>query len=217
VYVTASTAVSGEFREYERTSTAAANAYVGPLVSSYLGDLRDALAEDGFTGPLLITQSNGGVMTAGQAMLQPIRTTESGPAAGVNGAAWLGRELGISNLIAFDMGGTTAKACVVIDGVPESAPEYYIGGPAHRNTGTGAVPRDRRSRRGWRIHRSRRRRRRPARRPDQAPARFPAPLLLRLRRDRGDGDRRERPGGQDRLGFPREPADPCTAIAPWRR
>jgi len=128
VYVTTSTAVSGEFREYERTSTATANAYVGPLVSSYLCDLRDALAKDGFTGPLLITQSNGGVMTAEQAMRQPIRTTESGPAAGVNGAAWLGRELGISNLIAFDMGGTTAKACVVIDGVPESAPEYYIGG-----------------------------------------------------------------------------------------
>ena len=128
VYVTTSTAVSGEFREYERTSTAAANAYVGPLVSSYLGDLSGALAAEGFTGPLLITQSNGGVMTAAQAMLQPIRTTESGPAAGVNGAAWLGRELGIANLIAFDMGGTTAKACVVIDGVPESAPEYYIGG-----------------------------------------------------------------------------------------
>jgi len=128
VYVTTSTAVSGEFREYERTSTAVANAYVGPLVSSYLGDLRDSLAAEGFAGPLLITQSNGGVMAAEQAMLQPIRTTESGPAAGVNGAAWLGRELGISNLIAFDMGGTTAKACVVIDGVPEAAPEYYIGG-----------------------------------------------------------------------------------------
>jgi len=208
VYVTSSTAVSGEFREYERTSTAAANAYVGPLVSTYLGDLRDALAKDGFSGPLLITQSNGGVMTAGQAMLQPIRTTESGPAAGVNGAAWLGRELGIANLIAFDMGGTTAKACVVIDGVPESAPEYYIGGPAHRNTGPGALPRDRRGRcRRW-IHRSRRRRRRPARGPDQR--RFgPGPRLLRLRRNRRDGDRRERPGGQDRLGFPWEPADPA--------
>jgi N-methylhydantoinase A len=128
VYVTTSTAVSGEFREYERTSTAVANAYVGPLVSHYLGDLGDSLAKEGFAGPLLITQSNGGVMAAEQAMLQPIRTTESGPAAGVNGAAWLGRELGIANLIAFDMGGTTAKACVVIDGVPEAASEYYIGG-----------------------------------------------------------------------------------------
>jgi N-methylhydantoinase A len=127
-YVTASSAVSGEFREYERTSTAVANAYVGPLVASYLGDLRGALAERGFDGPLLITQSNGGVMTADHAIEQPIRTTESGPAAGVNGAAWLGRALGLANLIAFDMGGTTAKACVVIDGVPEVAPEYYIGG-----------------------------------------------------------------------------------------
>jgi len=128
VYVTPSSAVSGEFREYERTSTAVANAYVGPLVSTYLGDLRDSLVEEGFSGPLLITQSNGGVMAADQAMLQPIRTTESGPAAGVNGAAWLGRELGLANLIAFDMGGTTAKACVVTDGVPEVASEYYIGG-----------------------------------------------------------------------------------------
>jgi N-methylhydantoinase A len=128
VYVTASSTVSGEFREYERTSTAVANAYVGPLVASYLGDLRGALADRGFHGPLLITQSNGGVMTADKAIEQPIRTTESGPAAGVNGAAWIGRELGIANLIAFDMGGTTAKACVVMDGVPEIATEYYIGG-----------------------------------------------------------------------------------------
>jgi N-methylhydantoinase A len=128
LYVTTSRSVSGEFREYERTSTTVANAYVGPLVSSYLGDLRDCLDQRGFTGSLLITQSNGGVMAADQAMRQPIRTTESGPAAGVNGAAWLGRELGLANLIAFDMGGTTAKACVVIDGVPEAAPEYYIGG-----------------------------------------------------------------------------------------
>jgi N-methylhydantoinase A len=127
-YVTASSSVSGEFREYERTSTAVANAYVGPLVASYLGDLRGSLAGLGFDGPLLITQSNGGVMTADQAIEQPIRTTESGPAAGVNGAAWIGRELGIANLIAFDMGGTTAKACVVLDGEPEVASEYYIGG-----------------------------------------------------------------------------------------
>jgi N-methylhydantoinase A len=127
-HVTASSMVSGEFREYERTSTAVANAYVGPLVASYLGDLRGSLAERGFTGPLLITQSNGGVMTADQAIEQPILTTESGPAAGVNGAAWIGRELGLDNLIAFDMGGTTAKACVVLDGVPEVASEYYIGG-----------------------------------------------------------------------------------------
>ena len=126
-YVTASSSVSGEFREYERTSTAVANAYVGPLVATYLGDLRGALADGGFHGPLLITQSNGGVMTADQAIEQPIRTTESGPAAGVNGAAWIGRELGIDNLIAFDMGGTTAKACVVLEGVPELASEYYIG------------------------------------------------------------------------------------------
>lgn len=128
VYVTASTDISGEFREYERTSTAVANAYVGPLVARYIADLESQLGDRGLSAPLLITQSNGGVMSAAAAIRQPIRTTESGPAAGVNGAAWLGQSLGISDLIAFDMGGTTAKVCVIKDGEPEMSAEYYIGG-----------------------------------------------------------------------------------------
>jgi N-methylhydantoinase A len=127
-YVAVSSAISGEFREYERTSTTVANAYVGPLVAGYIAELRSDLHARGSTAPLLITQSNGGVMTADMAIRQPIRTTESGPAAGANGAAWLGRELAIDDLIAFDMGGTSAKACVIKDGRPEVASEYYIGG-----------------------------------------------------------------------------------------
>lgn len=128
LYVTSSTDVSGEAREYERTSTAVANAYVGPLVARYIGELESELGARGLEAPLLITQSNGGVMPPSMAIRQPIRTTESGPAAGVNGAAWLGRELGLGDLIAFDMGGTTAKACVVRDGEPEMTAEYSIGG-----------------------------------------------------------------------------------------
>jgi N-methylhydantoinase A len=128
LYTCASTDVSGEAREYERTSTAVVNAYVGPLVGSYVGRLAAQLAEAGCTAPLLITQSNGGVMTADVAIRQPVRTMESGPAAGVTGAAWLGAELGLPDLIAFDMGGTSAKACVIQHGEPEQASEYRIGG-----------------------------------------------------------------------------------------
>lgn len=128
MYVTVSSDVSGEAGEYERTSTAVANSYVGPVVNRYVSKLADELDQRGLRSPLLITQSNGGVMSAATAVRQPIRTTESGPAAGVNGAAWLGQALGITNLIAFDMGGTTAKACVVQNGRPEMSSEYYIGG-----------------------------------------------------------------------------------------
>ena len=128
VYVSASTDLSGEAREYERTCTAVANAYVGPLVGTYVAQLAGHLERSGCTAPLLITQSNGGVIAANVAVRQPVRTMESGPAAGVTGAAWLGASLQLEDLIAFDMGGTSAKACVVQHGEPEAATEYYIGG-----------------------------------------------------------------------------------------
>lgn len=127
-YVTASADLSRESREYERTATAVVNAYVGPLVSSYVGKLEAELQSAGYQAPLLITQSNGGVMRASTAMAQPVRTMESGPAAGVTGAAWLGQTLGLRDLIAFDMGGTSAKACVIAGGEAEAAAEYYVGG-----------------------------------------------------------------------------------------
>jgi N-methylhydantoinase A len=131
VYVCASTDLSGEAREYERTCTAVTNAYVGPLVGTYVAQLAGHLKRSGCTAPLLITQSNGGVMTSDVAVRQPVRTMESGPAAGVTGAAWLGTGLHLQDLIAFDMGGTSAKACVVQHGEPEAATEYYIGGRRH--------------------------------------------------------------------------------------
>jgi len=128
VYTCISTELSGEAREYERTCTAVANAYVGPLVATYVAELAAYLERSGSSAPLLITQSNGGVMTSDVAVRQPVRTMESGPAAGVTGAAWLGRTLQLNDLIAFDMGGTSAKACVVQHGEPEAAAEYYVGG-----------------------------------------------------------------------------------------
>jgi N-methylhydantoinase A len=127
-FVTASTEISREIREFERTSTAVLNAYVGPRVSSYLGDLETRLGDRGFEGPMLMTQSNGGMMSLATARQQPVRMMESGPAAGVIGASHVCAELGIDSAIAFDMGGTTAKACVIEGGIPELASEYYVGG-----------------------------------------------------------------------------------------
>ena len=102
-YTCISTELSGEAREYERTCTAVTNAYVGPLVATYIAELAGHLKRSGCSAPLLITQSNGGVMTSDVAVRQPVRTMESGPAAGVTGAAWLGRGLKLDDLIAFDM------------------------------------------------------------------------------------------------------------------
>ena len=127
-YVTISSELSRVAGEYERTATVAVNAYVGPLVSRYVEGLKNYLVDESCPAPLLVTQSNGGVMAAEIAARQPVRTMESGPAAGVIGTAWLGSQLGIDDLIAFDMGGTSAKACVVQGGEPETSLQYFVGG-----------------------------------------------------------------------------------------
>jgi N-methylhydantoinase A len=128
LHVTASSDVSRELREYERTSTAVMNAYVGPRVTTYLSELDGGLRERGFDGSLLVMQSNGGMMSLDNALRSPVRTMESGPSAGVIGAAGICRELDIADAIAFDMGGTTAKACVIERGVPDQASQYHVGG-----------------------------------------------------------------------------------------
>ncbi len=128
LFVSASSDLSGEFGEYERTATAVVNAYVGPLVTGYVRRLTSHMEEEQCTAPLLIMQSNGGVMTSDVAAIQPIRTVESGPAAGVVGTAWLGHQVGQGDLIAFDMGGTSAKACAIHRGEPDASSQYYIGG-----------------------------------------------------------------------------------------
>lgn len=127
-FVTASHELSREYREYERTSTTAANAYVGPRVSAYLERLESRLHESRFTGNLLIMQSSGGLCDVGTARSQCIQMMESGPAAGVVGASSLAESLGTGDLICFDMGGTTAKACVLRGGKSSLSSDYFVGG-----------------------------------------------------------------------------------------
>lgn len=129
-YVTLSHEIMREYREYERTSTTVLNAYVGPVVSRYLDSLTARLAERGFTGRLLVMQSNGGIMSVDTARRGPVRMMESGPVAGVIGAAALAGGLGMPRLIPFDMGGTTAKTSLVKDGQVDISDGYFIGGYA---------------------------------------------------------------------------------------
>ncbi len=116
--VSLSSEVSPEIREYERTSTTVCNAYVQPLVDRYLHRLEDALAEQGFRGRLLLMLSSGTLAAPDLARQFPVRLLESGPAAGALLAGALGGRLGRPDLVAFDMGGTTAKICLVRDGRP---------------------------------------------------------------------------------------------------
>jgi N-methylhydantoinase A len=128
LFVTPSHEILREFREYERTSTTALNAYVGPRVHAYIGRLGAHLADTGFVGNLQIMRSNGGTMSVGQARVQPVAMMESGPVAGVIGSASLSRILGIEQCVAFDMGGTTAKASLISKGEPVVRDGYFIGG-----------------------------------------------------------------------------------------
>ena len=111
--VTLSSELLPEIKEYERTSTTVVNAYILPVVKRYLGGLESRLAGRGIARPLTIMQSSGGAMSAAAAAERPIHIIESGPAAGVVGAAELARRLGDLSLLSFDMGGTTAKAALV--------------------------------------------------------------------------------------------------------
>ena len=128
LYVTASHEVSREYREFERTSTVAVNAFVGPRVSGYLDALEQRARSEGMRGALMIMQSNGGMYDLSAARRLPVQMIESGPAAGVAGTQVLCESLGISNAICFDMGGTTAKACVIEGGLARTTPDYFVGG-----------------------------------------------------------------------------------------
>ncbi|HUG16455.1 MAG TPA: hydantoinase/oxoprolinase family protein [Thermomicrobiales bacterium] len=125
--VSISSSVVAEIREYERTSTTVANVYVRPVVAKYLAQLSEALGEMGFDGSLFIMQSSGGVCTVDTASRYPIRLIESGPAAGALAAAEYGRLTSLSNLLSFDMGGTTAKACIIDDGEPLTTSDFEVG------------------------------------------------------------------------------------------
>ena len=127
-FVTASHELTQEYREFERVSTAVANAYVGPRVSAYLGELEHHLADKGFDGDFFVVQSTGGLFPSEHARRDCVRMLESGPAAGVIGAQAICAQLGMGDAIAFDMGGTTAKAGVISDGRPLTTGSALIGG-----------------------------------------------------------------------------------------
>ena len=126
-YVSLSSDILPEIREYERTSTAVVNAYIGPIVRHYVRSLSAQLKSAGVDGPLHIMQSNGGTMSAAAAADKPAFLVESGPAAGVIACANIARSAGLGNVISFDMGGTTAKAAIVENGEPARTTEYEVG------------------------------------------------------------------------------------------
>ncbi|MFC2952419.1 hydantoinase/oxoprolinase family protein [Marinicaulis aureus] len=126
VSVIASHKVCGEWREYERTSTAVLSAYVHPIAKGYLASLDEKLSARGLSGKPLIMRSNGGVATVEGARNDPISMVESGPASGVLGAAALGKQIGEPNLIALDIGGTTAKTALIESGAAKITTSYKI-------------------------------------------------------------------------------------------
>jgi N-methylhydantoinase A len=127
-----SSEVLPEIKEFERTSTTAVCAYVGPILASYLERLEGATRAKGLPR-LYVMGSNGGVLEAAEAVAMPAMAVESGPAAGVVAAALVARQTGRRNLLSFDMGGTTAKASLIRDGQYETTPEYEVGGGASGN------------------------------------------------------------------------------------
>ena len=127
VSVSLSSDVMPDLREYERTSTTVANAYVKPVVKGYLERLRGALVDLGMKCELSIITSDGGVVDADTAMTFPVRLTESGPAGGATAASYLGRLAKTPDMIAYDMGGTTAKICVIENSKPLKSNSFEFG------------------------------------------------------------------------------------------
>ncbi len=124
--VTLSAEVSPEIREYERWSTAIANAYVQPVMDRYLGLLEAALRDAGATAPIFLITSAGSLTTLDLARRFPIRLVESGPAGGAILAARIAAQCGLDRVVSFDMGGTTAKLCLIEDGAPHYARSFEV-------------------------------------------------------------------------------------------
>ncbi|HZP99626.1 MAG TPA: hydantoinase/oxoprolinase family protein [Reyranella sp.] len=116
--ISLSSDVAPEIREYQRASTTVANAYIRPLAELYLERLEQALRSEGIPGGLFLMLSNGGLTHVSEAKRAPVQLLESGPAAGALAGAWFGRNAGLDRVLAFDMGGTTAKLALVDDGEP---------------------------------------------------------------------------------------------------
>lgn len=136
VRISLSSVIAPKYREYERTSTTVANAYVAPLVERYVAELRYSLHDLGVGAEMSIMQSNGGVASAELACTYPVRIVESGPAAGVLMCAEVGREEGYTHVMTFDMGGTTAKLGAIDDGVPAITSGFEVDA-VHSRKGSG--------------------------------------------------------------------------------
>ena len=135
--ITTSTEVAPEIREYERANTACANAYVLPLMRHYLGDLSDKLTGLGLKQPLYLMLSGGGIASVATGREAPIHLIESGPAAGAMAGAFYGRLTETEHLVSFDMGGTTAKMCLIEEYEPEHAHEFEAGRVRRFKKGSG--------------------------------------------------------------------------------
>ena len=126
VPVCISAEISPQIREYPRMITTACNAATMPVIGPYLDELQKWLASEGFGGSVLMMLSNGGVVSADDAARAPIRLVESGPAAGALAGSWFARRLGEDRLLCFDMGGTTAKSCLIEHGEPELTNTFEV-------------------------------------------------------------------------------------------
>jgi len=135
--ITVSTVVAPEIREYERTCTAAANAYVLPLMRRYINELNGKLVDMGLSGPLNIMLSGGGIASLRVAQEAPIQMIESGPAAGAISGSYYGKLTNSDHVIAFDMGGTTAKMCLIENGEPEHSKTFEAGRVRRFRQGSG--------------------------------------------------------------------------------
>jgi N-methylhydantoinase A len=131
VRVARSSEVDPEYREYERCSTTVVNAVLAPIVEGYLERLTHELQALGITATLYVMRSDGGMATAAQILAKPAAIVESGPASGAIAAAALGRRIGALRLLSFDMGGTTAKAGAIVDGIAQVASEFEAAGRTH--------------------------------------------------------------------------------------
>ena len=137
LFITISSEVCPEIREYERTSTAVANAYVQPLMSDYLGRMKRQLAEAQFGGTLYLVTSNGGLTSLETARRFPVRLVESGPAGGAIFAADVAARAGEPRVLSFDMGGTTAKICLIENFSPDRDRVYEVDRAARFQKGSG--------------------------------------------------------------------------------
>jgi N-methylhydantoinase A len=129
--ISRSSEIAPEYREYERTSTTVVNSCLMPIISSYVKKLKNEIKQLGVKAPLYIMQSDGGLAKDHFVTERPVSIIESGPAAGVIASSYYAKKIGVTNLISFDMGGTTAKAGTILSGKPEIVMEYEVAGKIH--------------------------------------------------------------------------------------